>query len=205
MIRTATRLGLAIAALQLGAQPIAPARASELTVPPAGYAYRETTGCPFPTVVYAACEDQMQRLGKGLAAAKADGKLLLIVIGADWCPWCRALEKILPTDKVLGRKDALFDFTSTYAYINIATSAVVNGKRQPVPSGEAAQAFVMSRAEGKIGRAIPYLIIVDPRSGKVVHSGAAHLEDTWNIEGGHDPAKVRELLRAAHEKLRPAS
>ena len=54
---------------------------------------------------------------------------------------------------------------------------------------------------------IPYLLIVDPRSGAVVHRQTGDLEDTWSNTGGggHDPEKIRDVLRAAHAKLRPAT
>ena len=175
-----------------------------LTVPPPGYVYTATAECPFPGEVYQACEDQMQRFAAALQAAKAEGKLLLVVLGADWCPWCRALDKLLPTDQVLARKDEQFDYAGRYAMVNIAVSAVAKGKRITVPSGEAVAALVMSRAKGKRSGGIPDLLIIDPRSGDAINRKTDDLEDTWsNKGGGHDAAKVRDALREAHAKLRP--
>ena len=183
----------------------APSLAADLVVPPPGYAYQAAADCPFPGVVYQACEDQMQRFAAALQAAKAEGKLLLVVLGADWCPWCRALDKLLPTDQVLARKDEQFDYAGRYGMVNIAVSALSKGKRITVPSGEAVAAFVMSRAAGKRSGGIPDFLIIDPRSGEAVHRKTDDLEDTWsNKGGGHDPGKVRDALREAHAKLRPA-
>ena len=137
-----------------------PAAADPLVVPPAGYAYSPASGCPFPGVVYQACEDQMQRFASALEAAKAQDKVLLVVLGADWCPWCRALDKMLPSDKVLGHKDEKFDFAARYALVNIAVSASSKGKHVRVPSGEAVADLVMARAGGKKPPGIPYFLIV---------------------------------------------
>ena len=198
---TLVRTGL-VAAILAGLVPVS-AGAEPLPVPPAGYAYRPAAECPFASVVYMACEDQMQRLGEALTKAKADDKLLLVVIGADWCPWCRALEKLLPTDQVLARKDEIFDFPARYAFVNIATSAVVKGKKFPVPSGDAVLDLLMAQAKAARPRSIPYLVIVDPKSGTLQHRGSDDLEDPWNKAGGHDPSKIREVLRATYSQLRP--
>ena len=202
-MRAAKFLAAGVVAMGLSGLPIG-AVADPLALPPAGYAYQSTTDCPFPGVVYMACEDQMQRLAGALATARAEDKVLLVVIGADWCPWCRALEKLLPTDQILGRKDGLFDFTARYAMTNIATSAVTKGKKTVVPSGEAAVDLLMARAGAPRPRAIPYLVIIDPKTGNVAHRKSSDLEDPWNKEGGHDAGRVREFLRAAYAQLRPS-
>ena len=204
-MRRSTGIWIALLTVLLAGKPTPPAEAtSDLVVPPAGYSYQAVVDCPFPGVVYQACEDQMQRLATNLAAAKAEGKLLLVVLGADWCPWCRALERLLPSDQVLARKDELFDFPARYAITNIATSAVSKGKKVPVPSGEAVVSLLMSHANAARPRSIPYLVIIDPKSGGVVHRNSADLEDPWNKDGGHDASKIREELRAAYATLRPA-
>ena len=192
-------------ALVLAALSVAsPVHADPLVVPPAGYAYTPTDGCPFDGVAYHACEDQMQRFASALAAAKAQEKVLLVVLGADWCPWCRALDKMLPTDKVLGFKDERFDFPARYAIVNIAVSASAKGKRVRVPSGEAVSDLVMARAKGKKPAGIPYFLIVDPKSGAASHRKTDDLEDPFdNKSSGHDPEKIREALKAAYAQLRP--
>ena len=184
--------------------PLLASAGDALTVPPQGYAYAATAGCPFAGKSYAPCEDQMQRLAGALEKAKADGKLLLIVLGADWCPWCRSLEKLLPTDQVLARKDAQFDYAGAFAYTNIATSALNDGKRVTVPSGAAVEALLFGRSRApRASRSIPYFVIVDPRSGDVYHRDTGDLEDTFNVEQTHDAAKIRDVLRQAHAQLRP--
>lgn len=186
------------------ASPAGQLRAEDLSVPPPGYTYRAPAECPFPTVRYAACEDQMQRLADALAKAKSQGKLLLVVMGADWCPWCKSLHELLPSDKVLSHTGDGFDYAGRYTHTHIATSAVAGGKRVGISSGIAAEDLLVARSGApRQTRSIPYLAIVDPASGKVLHRGMDDLEDSWNVEQAHDPAKLRQVLRDSHAKLRP--
>lgn len=198
------RLLTAVSALLVaGLAAASPVRADPLVVPPAGYTYAATQGCPFDGVAYHACEDQMQLFATAMAAAKSQDKVLLVVLGADWCPWCRALDKMLPTDKVLGHKDEKFDFSARYAIVNIAVSASAKGKRVRVPSGEAVADLVMAQAKAKRPNGIPYFMIVEPKSGGVIHRKTDDLEDPFdNKSSGHDPEKLREALKDAYAQLR---
>jgi thiol-disulfide isomerase/thioredoxin len=204
-MRLSTIMLVLVSILTVGGLLSAPVHASDLIVPPANYAYAPAADCPYAGVVYQACEDQMQRFASAFQAAKAEKKVLLVVIGADWCPWCRVLEKLLPTDQVLSRKDELFDFPARYAMVNIAESAITHGKKASVPSGEAVYALLLARAGKPRPRAIPHLMIVDPKSGQVVDLKSSEVVDPWNKDGGHDAGMIREALRAAYAKLRPAS
>ncbi len=178
--------------------------AEALAVPPPGYAFAAPSDCPFAGVRYTPCEDQMLRLAGAMEKAKAEGKLLLIVLGADWCPWCKSLETLLPSSDVLARKDAQFDYAGTYAYTNIATSAVAKGKRIAIPSGTAVEALLFGRSKVKRqSNSIPYIIVLDPKSGEVFHRGTGDLEDTFAVAQTHDVAKIRDVLRTAHKQLRP--
>lgn len=180
------------------------AMADALIIPPPGYSYAAAADCPFAGASYAPCEDQMQRLATALEKARGEGKLLLIVLGADWCPWCRSLEKLLPTADVLARKDGQFDYAGTFAYTNIAVSAVAQGKKVAIPSGTTVEALLLGHSKVKRqSRSIPYIIVLDPTSGDVFHRGTGDLEDTFNVAQTHDVAKIRDLLRTAHAQLRP--
>jgi glutaredoxin len=203
MLRATSAL-FALLTLLLAGHPSPAVGGDVLAVPPPGYTYAPAADCPFAGVTYTPCEDQMQRLASATDKAKAEGKLLLIVLGADWCPWCKSLEKLLPSGDVLARKDAQFDYAATYAYTNIATSAVAKGKRIAIPSGTAVETLLFGRSKMKRqSNSIPYIIVLDPKSGAVFHRGMGDLEDTFNVAQAHDVTKIRDLLRAAHAQLRP--
>lgn len=199
-----TAIWLGFLALMSAGVPSLAVASDALVVPPPGYAFAAPADCPFAGVSYAPCEDQMQRLARAADKARAEGKLLLIVLGADWCPWCRSLEKVLPTADVLARKDTEFDYAANYAYTNIATSAVSKGKRIAIPSGNAVETLMFGRSKvRRQSNSIPYIIVLDPKSGAVFHRGTGDLEDTFNVAQTHDVKKIRDVLRAAHAQLRP--
>lgn len=193
-------------AIVVGLALMAPAvlvQADDLKLPPPGYVFRAPAQCPFAGVTYAPCEDQMQRLANAAATAKADNKLLLIVLGADWCPWCRSLETMIPSAKVLGHKSEGFDYGARFALTNIATSAVAGAKRIDIASGLAVEDWLLARSgTPRQSDAIPYLAVLDPVSGKVTHRATGDLQDPWDVAQTHDAEKLRAALREAYATLR---
>jgi protein disulfide-isomerase len=47
--------------------------------------------------------DARAEIARMLECAKAERKPLLLMFGANWCPWCRKLDRLLTTDKRLSR------------------------------------------------------------------------------------------------------
>ncbi len=47
--------------------------------------------------------DARAEITRMLECAKAERKPLLLMFGANWCPWCRKLDRLLTTDKRLSR------------------------------------------------------------------------------------------------------
>ena len=47
--------------------------------------------------------DARAEIGRMLECAKAEGRPLLLMFGANWCPWCRKLDRLLTTDRRLAR------------------------------------------------------------------------------------------------------
>jgi hypothetical protein len=45
--------------------------------------------------------DAFEQLDSAVAAAKADGKLVLLISGGDWCSWCHYLAAFLEREPVL--------------------------------------------------------------------------------------------------------
>jgi len=45
--------------------------------------------------------DARVEVARMLECARAEGKPLLLMFGANWCPWCRDLDRLLATDKEL--------------------------------------------------------------------------------------------------------
>lgn len=183
-----------------------PAPGAALTVPPAGYAYQPAPPCldnaeraekPIRpgAAVYKVCADQMAIFGKGLADAKASGKLLLVTLGATWCPYCASLQKTLPSAEVLGRKGDALDYGAAFHHIEIGLSTIDKGAKAKIPSGEAVLGLILSQSPGVKIRAIPFMAVIEPTTGRVF---ARNLDDTGTQDGRHDMPRMRAVLTEAH-------
>lgn len=175
------------------------AAAARWEAAPADYVYAPLPECPLPTKIYDACADQVQLFRDAAARARAGGKLLLVVFGADWCPDCRRLDKLLPTADVLEHAD----LAGRFEVVSIAVSVVVGGRLIDVWGG----VHVLREVAAKAGKrekikGIPYGAVVDPQSDE-----RTVVFPTTNLEyggerPGHDPAKVRAVLLDAMARLR---
>ena len=47
--------------------------------------------------------DARTEIARMLECAKAENRPLLLMFGANWCPWCRKLDRLLTTDRRLAR------------------------------------------------------------------------------------------------------
>lgn len=185
--------------------------ASAQSFPPADYKFQPVAPCledaeraskPLRpgAAVYQVCSDQMAVLTKGLADAKAAGKLLLVTFGATWCPYCAALQKAMPTADVLDHPGS--DFRRTFHHIEIGVSTIDKGNKAQIPSGDATLKAVLKHAPGVKIRAIPFLAVIDPNKPERVY--ARNVDDTAGQDGGFDFAKFRGLLTEAQGFVRGA-
>lgn len=172
-----------------------PAQAQWVT--PADYKYEPLAECPQPAVRYRPCEDQMAILAKALDDARAKGRKLLIVFGADWCPWCRLIESNLPKPDYLGH-----DAVAGIDVVNIAMSVRIDKKKIPVPSGKAAQAFLTRAAMGpKSTGGIPFYTLIDPAKAGAVTMENGQFADVVDDKAVNDPARFRTAVRDALDFL----
>lgn len=208
--RTDVRLILLIAAAMAFATPAA-AVIPEV-VPPAGYTFKPAAPCledperaakPVRPgqAAYQVCEDQMALFAKGLAHARASGKLLLVTFGATWCPWCSALQRQLPTAELLGHQSETLDFGRTFHHIEIGVSTLHKGQKADIPSGEAVLAWVLAHAPGIKVRSIPFVAVIDPRSFTYVY--ARNIDDAaQKSKVEFNPAELRLILAEAQGFVR---
>jgi thiol-disulfide isomerase/thioredoxin len=193
----ARRLFLTLRALAVTLLVAQPASAAEWQAP-AGYSYKSVPGCPFPTKAYSACEDQMAVFKAARERAARNGKLLFVIFGADWCPFCRSLDRLTPTADVLGHKD----LAGRFEMVRIAASVIAEGRKMRVPSGVAVMDRILARTPGISAKGLPFLAVIDPRD-----DARAFTTNSDDLEGGggepsHDPAKVRALLIKAEQAVR---
>ncbi len=143
----------------------------------------------------------MALFAAGLEAARREGKLLLVVFGATWCPWCKTLHDALPGPELLGSTDGASDLGKAFHVVEIATSATSAGKMVKVPSGEAVLAHVLEKSAGVKLRAVPFIAALDPADGS--RAFARNLDDLQQKGGTtHATAGVRSVLQSAYAELR---
>jgi thioredoxin-related protein len=166
-------------------------------LPPQGYIYKEAEGCPAPGQTYKPCVDHMAAFKDAIARAAQSDRKLLIVFGADWCPWCKALDKSLPSADVLDHAD----LKGKVELLKVATSAIINGKRVKVTSGQEVFDLILETSTGDLPAGIPSFALVDPkRPGRAIVRESVPVEDNSNGRD-HDRAKLRALLASTLTEL----
>lgn len=157
-----------------------------------GLAKRET--------LYKVCEDQGAVLAAAREEAKRQGKLMLVVLGATWCPSCKVLHKQM--DGLLAAPlgaDKARTVGTVYLPVEIATSTLNGARREPVATGATVLKAIMDRAPGATVRGVPFLAVADAADG-----GRVVVRNLDDLEGkdGFDTARLAEFLAAAERHIR---
>lgn len=116
--------------------------------------------------------DAAKDLENAVKEAKESGKNILLDVGGEWCPWCRALGKLMSENKEI----------ADYLKANYVVVKVNYSKEN---KNEA----VLSKYPKVTG--YPHLFVLDS-DGKLLHS-----QETGVLESGkgHDPEKVMNFLK----------
>lgn len=143
--------------------------------------------------VYKVCSDQEEAFGAAVAKAKGSKKKLLVVLGAEWCPWCLSLHKMLSNPEAMQK-----GFAKNYDLVDIA----LYQDRNKIPSGISVQEKIKKDAgfTGKLA-GIPVLALVNPTSGKAVIIDTEPLEKNTETTKGHDQKKVLAAIKSADRRL----
>jgi thiol:disulfide interchange protein len=141
--------------------------------------------------IYKVCSDQKQNFNIAMAQAKGEKKLMLVVFGADWCPWCISMHRMFtdPTNKLQ---------LSNYRVVEIG---VYKG-RDKDPAGVRILHEVEAMAKQKKKEdGIPALAVINPTNLKATFIDTAKLEKNTPVSKGHDPEKVWKALTRAKAKV----
>jgi thiol-disulfide isomerase/thioredoxin len=155
MKTTAIGLGLLFAAL--GAAPAS----AQWSLPPKDYIYAQLSVCPKAYVRYLACEDQMAIFTAALGRARENKRKLLVIFGADWCPWCRTIDKNIDTADYLEHRD----LKGKVDVVKIALNVLKDSRKVIVPSGQAVQDLLAANmGVDQPSGYIPFYALVDPNA-----------------------------------------
>jgi thioredoxin-related protein len=116
--------------------------------------------------------DAAKDIENAVKEAKKSGKNILLDVGGEWCPWCRALGKLFAENK-----DIASYMKENYVVVKVNYSP--ENKNQEV----------LSKYPKITG--YPHLFVLD-KDGKLLHS-----QETGALEKGkgHDPEKVLSFLK----------
>jgi len=140
--------------------------------------------------IYKVCANQELLYEAALAKAKAAGRPLIVVIGAEWCPWCVSLHKELNASEAVQKNYAVVDIALYQAKEKLPTGIAVQEKL-------VSQAKKPSKMEG-----IPFMAVVNPANSKVALINTEPLEKNTKITKGHDPKKLMAALAKALRQVK---
>ncbi len=154
---TKCAIGLALLFASLCA---APANA-QWSLPPKAYVYSQLSVCPKTYVRYLACDDQMALFAAAMVKARENKHKLLVIFGADWCPWCRAIDTNIDTAEYLDHAE----LRGKVDVVKIALNVLKDSRKVIVPSGQAVQDLLgASMAVDQPSGYIPFYALVDPNA-----------------------------------------
>lgn len=142
--------------------------------------------------IYKVCSPQDTLFDRASAKAKDKKKLLLVVLGADWCPWCVSLHRLLDVE----------EFRAKFPELRLVEIGLYK-ERERLASGDKVlerlmkSAGVKERPEG-----VPLLVVHNPENGKTVFIDTEPLEKNTEVSKGHDPGKLIEAIRKAEAEVR---
>lgn len=129
--------------------------------------------------VYDSTANAEQDIRNAIKAAKAENKRVLLMFGANWCPWSQRLYHLIETNEQI----------NNYLHDNYESVLVDLGKRDHNMNIDARYG-----SPNELG--IPVLVVLDS-DGKQLHtqeSGALELPKGC-AKKGHDPEKVMRFLK----------
>ncbi len=192
------------------------AKAKPWQIKPQNYIFEKPAFCPIKlrkSDNYQPCADHIAVLEKALQTAKAQNKLLIVKFGANWCPWCRKLHKVIPSKQVLGFKGDGFDYEGRFMLVEMAVSTLKRGQGEvKIPSGTLVSDILLKKlslSKAKL-KGIPYLMILDPnKEGAGIFRRSKYLEKRlfgliYHYKGvSYEPFYIRLLLKKTWRQFRP--
>lgn len=192
------RICLALAAIAALLASASSAMA-DWTKPPTGYAYAQLSVCPKAYKRYLACADQMAIFNTAARKARDENRKLLVVFGADWCPWCRVIDGELPKAEMLEHPE----LKGKVEVVLIALNVKEGGKKYTVPSGQAVEDMLKARmVADKPQGFVPFFTVVDPKVTRaVVGLGNGRFAEVVDNKAGYLPENFRRAMLESSDLL----
>lgn len=124
---------------------------------------------------YDATADPFEQIKAASAIAQKENKHIFVMVGGDWCIWCRAFDKLATTDTAI--QSTLND---NYEVVHINYS----------PKNYNEAFLTAYNNPGRFG--FPVILILDAKGNLIHTQNSEYLEDP-TIKG-HNPKKVNAFL-----------
>ena len=143
--------------------------------PGPGFAEARAVQDPPAPSVYDEAADAKADVAAAVAKAKTEKKRVLVTLGANWCGWCRALDRLFTKNKAVSAA-----LSAGYVPVKVDVGRMTKNLDLAATWG----------ADPKTG--VPLLVVLDG-NGKAVK-----VQETGSLESGkhHDPEKVLAFLKA---------
>ena len=133
---------------------------------------------PVATGPYDPALNGWKQLEAAGATASAQGKRVLVVVGGNWCPWCRALDREMTGDAALRNEVA-----ARFVLVHLNYSK----------ENKNLEAMVRLGHPNTLG--FPSFVVLSPTL-KVLHlQGSGPFETGDQKKPGHDPAKLLAFFK----------
>jgi thioredoxin-related protein len=96
---------------------------------------------------YDPSRDPKRDLADSIALAKRDGRHIVLLVGGDWCPWCRKLASFIEDNAAVS---ALLTRDYVIMKVNVSDETSNTGFLNPYPAIEAFPHLFLLDAEGKL-------------------------------------------------------
>jgi len=143
--------------------------------------------------IYRVCSDQQEIFSAAVDKAMKEKKMLLLVFGAEWCPWCKSLNTMLTTDEL----------KKTIAKDMVVAEIGLYKNSDRLPSGDAVLKKIASLSKNKVKKdGIPVMAVYDPEKKGAFFIDTEPLEKNTKVSKGHDPKKLAAAVKKASSTLR---
>ncbi len=156
--------------------PAEPAAARIAAAEPTTVAVAQPPGAaPEIARPYDESADAAAAIEAAFVASRADQRDVLLVFGANWCPWCRRLEHTLTQDAAVAA-----EVTRNFHVVHVDTGARGTGKN----------AAIAARYGEPTRLGLPVLVVLSP-DGQLKTT-----QETGALESGdrHDPAAILAFI-----------
>ncbi len=131
-----------------------------------------------PAVPYDALLDGWKQVQGAAQKAESDGKRVLVIVGGNWCKWCRALDSLMVVNAELKGEIA-----AHYELVHLNWSK------------ENKNAEAMAHLGNPEALGFPSFVVLSPKL-KILHTqDSGSFENPDRNKPGHDPAKLLAFLK----------